>query len=221
MPTKSRSRLRVETLIALLGAEGTANLCYFGGGRRVPSYAQYLAWQRRLLIVHDSLHNGYSQRALAAKYGPRTGPEEAPDHVSPPDATRGAARRHRAHVTVNAAWSMTQPSVAEVVARQWPARATFTARLAALEDALQVEFDRGEDQLFTIRVPVTVRLTLDDLAAILPPAEQRLLAHLQARKPLRALDGTPGCRTRSRRNERLQLLLSRVQAYCGSGVNSQ
>ena len=69
MPRKPRSRLRVETLIALLGAEGTANLCYFGGGRRVPSYAQYLAWQRRLLLVHDRLHNGYSQRALAAKYG--------------------------------------------------------------------------------------------------------------------------------------------------------
>jgi len=67
--TKPRSRLRVETLIALLGAEGTANLCYFGGGRRVPSYAQYLAWQRRLLLVHDWLHNGYSHRALAAKYG--------------------------------------------------------------------------------------------------------------------------------------------------------
>jgi len=66
---RQRSRLRVETLIALLGAEGTANLCYFGGGRRVPSYAQYLAWQRRLLLVHDWLHNGYSQRALAAKYG--------------------------------------------------------------------------------------------------------------------------------------------------------
>ena len=69
MPTKQRSRLRVETLIALLGAEGTANLCFFGGGRRVPSYAQYLAWQRRLLLIHDWLHNGYSQRALAAKYG--------------------------------------------------------------------------------------------------------------------------------------------------------
>jgi hypothetical protein len=55
----------VETLIALLGAE----VCYFGGGRRVPSYAQYLAWQRRLLLVHDWLHKGYSQRALAAKYG--------------------------------------------------------------------------------------------------------------------------------------------------------
>jgi hypothetical protein len=59
----------VETLVALLGAEATANLCYAGGGRRVPSYAQYLAWQRRLLLVHDWLHNGYSQRALAAKYG--------------------------------------------------------------------------------------------------------------------------------------------------------
>jgi len=66
---RQRSRLRVETLIALLGPEDTATLCQFGGGRRLPSYAQYLAWQRRLLLVHDWLHNGYSQRALAAKYG--------------------------------------------------------------------------------------------------------------------------------------------------------
>jgi hypothetical protein len=113
---------------------------------------------------------------------------------------------------------MTQPSVAEVLARPWPARATFAARLAALEYALQVEFDSAEGVPWTRRVPVTVRLTLDELAAMLPPAEHRLLVHLQARKPLRALDGTPGFRTRSRRNARLQLLLSRVQAYCGSAV---
>jgi len=113
---------------------------------------------------------------------------------------------------------MTQPSVAEVLARPWPARATFTARLAALEYALQVELDRVEDPSSALRLPVTVRLTLDELAAILPPAEHRLLAHLRARKPLRALDGTPGFRTTSRRNARLQLLLSRVQCYCGSAV---
>ncbi len=69
MVTKPRSRLRDETLIALLGPGDTATLCQFGGGRRVPSHAQYLAWQRRLLLLHDWLHNGYSQRALAAKYG--------------------------------------------------------------------------------------------------------------------------------------------------------
>jgi len=113
---------------------------------------------------------------------------------------------------------MTHPSVAQVLTRPWPARATFTARLAALEYALQVEFDRFEDPSFTPRVPVTVRLTLDELAAILAPAEHRLLAHLRARKPLRALDGTPGFRTTSRRNARLQLFLSRVHAYCGSAV---
>jgi hypothetical protein len=113
---------------------------------------------------------------------------------------------------------MTQPSVAEVLAGPWPARATFTARLAALEYALQVELDRVEGPTSTPRLPVTVRLTLDELAAILPPAEHRLLVHLRARKPLRALDGTPGFRTRSRRNARLQLLISRVQAYCGSAA---
>jgi hypothetical protein len=113
---------------------------------------------------------------------------------------------------------MTQPSVAEVIARRWPSRATFKARLAALENALQVEFDRVPDQPSATRVPVTIRLTLEELAAILPPTEHRLLVHLQARNPLRALDGTPGFRTRSRRNKRLQLLLSRVQAYCGSAV---
>jgi hypothetical protein len=113
---------------------------------------------------------------------------------------------------------MTQPSVAEVLARPWPVRATFTARLAALEYALQVELDRAEGPTSTRRLPVTVQLTLDELAAILPPAEHRLLAHLRARKPLRTLDGTPGFRTTSRRNVRLQLLLSRVQAYCGSAV---
>ena len=113
---------------------------------------------------------------------------------------------------------MTQTSVAEVLARPWPARATFTARLAALEYALQVEFDRAEDSPSSPRLPVTVRLTLDELAAILPPAEHRLLVHLRARNPLRALDGTAGFRTTSRRNARLQLLLSRVHAYCGSAV---
>jgi len=113
---------------------------------------------------------------------------------------------------------MTQPSVSEVLARPWPARATFTARLAALEYALQVELDRAEDSPSSPRLPVTVQLTLDELASILPPAEQRLLIHLRTRKPLRALDGTPGFRSRTRRNARLQLLLSRVQVYCGSAV---
>jgi hypothetical protein len=66
---KPRSRLRVETLIALLGPEDTATLCQFGGGRRVPSYAQFRAWQRRLLLLNDWLNHGYTHRALAAKYG--------------------------------------------------------------------------------------------------------------------------------------------------------
>jgi hypothetical protein len=113
---------------------------------------------------------------------------------------------------------MTQPSVAHVLACQWQERATFSARLVALERALQADLDRLQDVQFTPRVPVTVRLTLDELATLLPPAEHRLLVHLRARRPLRALDGTPGFRTTSRRNERLQRLLSRVQAYCGSAV---
>jgi hypothetical protein len=90
------------------------------------------------------------------------------------------------------------------------------SRLLALQRALQTEIDRQPDLFARPRIAVTIRLTLDDLAWLLPPAEQRLLAHLRARKPLRALDGTRGCHTVSRRNERLQRLLSRVQAYCGA-----
>src|SRR5215831_16227971 len=51
-----------------------------------------------------------------------------------------------------------------------------------LKRALQALVDRLPNGPFTPRVPVTVRLTLDDLAEILPPAEQRLLAHLRARR---------------------------------------
>jgi hypothetical protein len=102
--------------------------------------------------------------------------------------------------------------------RAWAPSVPFKARLVALERALQAFVDRLPSAPFTRRVPVSVRLTLDDLAVILPPTEQRLLTHLRARRPLRDLDGTPGFHTRSRRNERLQRLLSRIQTYCGSAV---
>ena len=57
---------------------------------------------------------------------------------------------------------------------------------------------------------VRLRLSLNELASVLPPTEQRLLVHLRARKPLCRLDGP--------RNARLQRLLSRVQTYCGSAA---
>jgi hypothetical protein len=87
-----------------------------------------------------------------------------------------------------------------------------------LERLLQQHFDRLPNARFTPRVEMPIRLSLDDLALILPRTEQRLLAHLRATKPLRALDGTPGFHTTSRRNERLQRLLARVQIYCGSAA---
>ena len=66
---KPHSQLSVETLAALIGVKATANLCYLTGGHRVPLYDQYRAWQRKVLIVNDWLNHGYSQPALAAKYG--------------------------------------------------------------------------------------------------------------------------------------------------------
>ncbi len=61
---------------------------------------------------------------------------------------------------------MTQPSVAQVLACQWRERATFSARVVALERALQADLDRLQDAPFTPRVPVTVRLTLDELSCL-------------------------------------------------------
>jgi hypothetical protein len=101
-------------------------------------------------------------------------------------------------------------------ARRWSPQATFAARLSGLERDLQAVLNRVPNLTNAPRVPATVCLDLDDLATLLPPAENALLDHLRARRPLSALDGMAGFRTVSRRNERLQRLLSRVTAYCGS-----
>jgi len=94
---------------------------------------------------------------------------------------------------------------------------TFRSRLAAFRARLQAVLDeRPADAMFEPRLPVRVRLTVDDLAALLPPAERRLLGHLRARKPLRGLVGLPGYRSQARLSTTLQRLLSRVQVYCGA-----
>jgi hypothetical protein len=102
------------------------------------------------------------------------------------------------------------------LARRWAPQATFAARLCGLERDLQAVLDRIPKLTNAPRVPATLRLDLDDLATLLPPTEKALLDHLRARRPLKALDGGPGFKTVSRRNERLQCLLSRVTVYCGS-----
>jgi hypothetical protein len=91
---------------------------------------------------------------------------------------------------------------------------TFSARLSMASDRIQAQVDRLPT-LFVPRVQVTTLLTLEELALLLPPAEQRLLVHAQSGAPLDALLGTPGFRSRKRRDDRLRLLLSRIAVYCG------
>src|SRR5205823_5296183 len=98
----------------------------------------------------------------------------------------------------------------------------FSTRFSALRRLVQETLNRlPSEATFLARVPVRLRLTLDDLALVLPPSERRLLDHLRARKPLRALVGTPGFHTVRRLNERLQRLLWRVRAYCGAHLGHQ
>jgi hypothetical protein len=108
---------------------------------------------------------------------------------------------------------------AVVARRRWPPTTPFGTRLAALRDLMQEHFD-GIPQRSSLapRVALTIRMRLDDLAAVLPPGEGRVLAHLLARRPLADLLGRPGFPSTRRLNERLQRLLSRVQKYCGSAV---
>jgi hypothetical protein len=99
---------------------------------------------------------------------------------------------------------------------------TFVARLSAARQLLQdrinrLEGDRNRYGRFTIpRLMATTLLTLGDLARLLPPAEKRLLEHLQSGEPYDAIIGKPGFRSVKRRDERLRLLLSRIRAYCGT-----
>jgi hypothetical protein len=106
-----------------------------------------------------------------------------------------------------------------LAARQWPPTLPFSTRLCELRRLLQGRFDRlPADAGFGARVPIIVPLTLEDLALLLPPSEHRLLEYLRSRQRLRAFVGTPGFHSTSRLNHRLQRLLSRVHAYCGSAV---
>ena len=61
-------RIRVEELLALFGTQTTKRLIFHGGGRRLPTKEQYLKALRRVMVVYDWLHGGYTQRDLAAKY---------------------------------------------------------------------------------------------------------------------------------------------------------
>jgi hypothetical protein len=101
--------------------------------------------------------------------------------------------------------------------REWPPSVPFRSRLAAFRRELQAALDeRSPAGAFQPRFPVTVRLSLDELATLLPPAEERLLAHLRTRTPLGSLVRAPSYRSRFRLNATLQQLLSRVQVYCGA-----
>ena len=114
---------------------------------------------------------------------------------------------------------LTDCSRADMAVVDWARTTTFRSRLAALRGRLQAILDqRSVPGAFQPRLPVTLRLSVDDLARLLPPAEGRLLAHLRARKPLGGLVGVPGFRSRARLNATLQTLLSRIQVYCGSVV---
>jgi Mor family transcriptional regulator len=68
MTQATRTRIKVETLVSLLGVKATATLCLFGGGRRVPRPEQFQRWQRRVHVFDDWLNRGYRPAALAAKY---------------------------------------------------------------------------------------------------------------------------------------------------------
>jgi hypothetical protein len=63
-----RTRIKVETLVSLLGVNATFTLCLFGGGRRVPRPEQFRRWQRRVLLFDDYVNRAYSPATLAAKY---------------------------------------------------------------------------------------------------------------------------------------------------------
>ncbi|HLY36852.1 MAG TPA: hypothetical protein VKU61_02375 [Candidatus Binatia bacterium] len=63
-----RSRIAVEELVALFGERLTKRLIFLCAGRRVPTREQYLKTIRRMMVVHDWLNRGYSQRDVAAKY---------------------------------------------------------------------------------------------------------------------------------------------------------
>jgi Mor family transcriptional regulator len=68
MTQAPRTRIKVETLVSLLGVNATFTLCLFGGGRRVPRPEQFQRWQRRVRLFDDYVNRGYSPATLAAKY---------------------------------------------------------------------------------------------------------------------------------------------------------
>ena len=136
------------------------------------------------------------------------------------DDERSLARLPTASVGTGAARRDTLfPGLDEM---QFHSATTFVARLSAARHLLQeridrLEGDRNRYRRFTIpRLMATTLLTLDDLARLLPPAERRLLDHLQSGQPHDAILGQPGFRTAKRRDDRLRLLLSRIRTYCGA-----
>jgi Mor family transcriptional regulator len=63
-----KTRIAVGELLLLFGEQTTRRLILHCTGRRVPTNHQYLQAVRRMMVVQDWLHQGYSQRDLAAKY---------------------------------------------------------------------------------------------------------------------------------------------------------
>ena len=67
---------------------------------------------------------------------------------------------------------------------RWHRHATFITRLAALRRVTQREIDRLPNHYPHIpRVRATTKISLDELALVLPPREKRILDHLRAKKP--------------------------------------
>jgi Mor family transcriptional regulator len=66
---RPRRRLPIELLVGLLGHEKALHLCQYFGGQQLPSLDRLLRWMRRHCLIADYLNNGYTQPALAAKYG--------------------------------------------------------------------------------------------------------------------------------------------------------
>lgn len=121
---------------------------------------------------------------------------------------------------------MPTPTLAELHAElaqlRWAPRTPFSARLAKFRELVQSFFSAVPPlSPFEPRTAVTPRLTLDELAPLLPPTEQRLLAHLRARQRLRDLIGQPGFHSASRMHAVTQRVLSRINRYCGSAVRNR
>jgi hypothetical protein len=65
---RNQPRVRVEELLAIFGDRTTKRLILHCADCRVPTNHQCQQGIRRMMVVHDWLHCGYSQPDIAAKY---------------------------------------------------------------------------------------------------------------------------------------------------------